>query len=64
MPIFIPKTHPSHPLPSRQPLRRRQLDMGFQKIFVVNLPSRTDRRDMFELMAVDSGIEVEFVRAV
>jgi hypothetical protein len=38
--------------------------LGFQKIFVVNLPARTDRRDILELMAVASGIEVDFTSAI
>jgi hypothetical protein len=38
--------------------------LGFQEIFVINLPSRTDRRDMFELMAISTGINVKFVKGV
>ncbi|KAK7753268.1 hypothetical protein SLS62_004787 [Diatrype stigma] len=34
---------------------------GFEKIFVVSLPSRTDRRDAITLSAALSGIEVEFI---
>lgn len=37
---------------------------GFEKIFVVGLPSRTDRRDGMVLQAAVSNIEVEFIDGV
>lgn len=36
----------------------------FEKIFVVGLPSRTDRRDNIILQASISNIEVEFIDGV
>ncbi|KAF7191866.1 hypothetical protein HII31_06911 [Pseudocercospora fuligena] len=38
--------------------------LGFQKILVVNLPSRTDKRDAMSLAAAFSGLEVEYVAGV
>ncbi|EME40818.1 glycosyltransferase family 25 protein [Dothistroma septosporum NZE10] len=35
--------------------------LGFQKIFVINLPSRTDHRDTLSLAATLTGLEVEYV---
>lgn len=37
---------------------------GFEKIFVVGLPSRTDRRDGMVLQAAVSDIEIEFIDGV
>ncbi|KAI1144574.1 glycosyltransferase family 25 protein [Hypoxylon sp. FL0543] len=38
--------------------------LGFEKIFVVGLPSRTDRRDGMVLQAALSNMEIEFVDGV
>ncbi|KAM3413514.1 hypothetical protein BST61_g11503 [Cercospora zeina] len=38
--------------------------LGFQKIFVVNLATRTDRRDSAALAAALTGLQFEFVDAV
>ncbi|KAK5637081.1 hypothetical protein RRF57_012793 [Xylaria bambusicola] len=38
--------------------------LGFEKIFVVSLPSRTDRRDGMSLAAALSDIEFEFIDGV
>ncbi|KAF4638077.1 hypothetical protein G7Y89_g39 [Cudoniella acicularis] len=38
--------------------------LGFQEIFVVNLPERTDRRDGMILASALSGIKIEFIDAV
>ncbi|KAF2691025.1 glycosyltransferase family 25 protein, partial [Lentithecium fluviatile CBS 122367] len=38
--------------------------LGFQKIFVLNLPFRTDRRDAITLSAATSNIKLEFVDGV
>lgn len=35
----------------------------FQKIFVINLASRTDRRDAISLAARLTGLQIEFVEA-
>ncbi|KAI0121173.1 glycosyltransferase family 25 protein [Xylariales sp. AK1849] len=35
--------------------------LGFEKIFVVGLPTRTDRRDSMALAAALSNIEIEFI---
>ncbi|KAF2206424.1 glycosyltransferase family 25 protein [Cercospora zeae-maydis SCOH1-5] len=38
--------------------------LGFQSIFVINLASRTDRKDAGTLAAALTGLDVEFVQAV
>lgn len=38
--------------------------LGFQKIFVISLPSRTDHRDATSLAAALTGLEFEFVDGV
>ena len=38
--------------------------LGFQKIFVISLPGRTDKRDAMVLGAFYSGLDIEFVDAV
>ncbi|CAK4034511.1 glycosyltransferase family 25 [Lecanosticta acicola] len=38
--------------------------LGFQKIFVINLPSRTDRRDTISLAAALTGLKIDFVDGV
>ncbi|KAK3935647.1 hypothetical protein QBC46DRAFT_396970 [Diplogelasinospora grovesii] len=38
--------------------------LGFQKIFVVGLPQRTDRRDRMILEASLTGLEIEFIDGV
>ncbi|KAF1830599.1 hypothetical protein BDW02DRAFT_642038 [Decorospora gaudefroyi] len=38
--------------------------LGFEKIFVLNLPSRTDRRDAITLSSAVSNIKLEFVEGV
>ncbi|KAF7194735.1 hypothetical protein HII31_03997 [Pseudocercospora fuligena] len=38
--------------------------LRFQKIFIINLPSRTDCRDAATLAAAFTGLEVEFVNAL
>ncbi|KAM0714709.1 hypothetical protein Q7P37_009760 [Cladosporium fusiforme] len=38
--------------------------LGFERIFVLNLPSRPDRRDSMSLAAAYIGLEVEFVNGV
>jgi hypothetical protein len=45
-----------------QPLRTN--DSQFQKIFVIGLPSRTDRRDSMSLAAAYTGLEIEYVDGV
>ncbi|KAI1172451.1 hypothetical protein F4777DRAFT_514396 [Nemania sp. FL0916] len=42
----------------------RNTTLGFEKIFVVSLPSRTDRRDGMTLAAALSDIEIEFIDGV
>jgi hypothetical protein len=36
----------------------------FQKMFVIGLPSRTDRRDSMSLAAAYTGLEIEYVDGV
>ncbi|KAH7336278.1 hypothetical protein BKA65DRAFT_563288 [Rhexocercosporidium sp. MPI-PUGE-AT-0058] len=38
--------------------------LGFQKIFVINMPSRTDRRDAISLAAAVSDLTVDFIEGV
>ncbi|EGE07779.1 LPS glycosyltransferase [Trichophyton equinum CBS 127.97] len=38
--------------------------LGFERIYVVNLPSRTDRRDALVLMAAVSGIKLHWVDGI
>jgi hypothetical protein len=38
--------------------------LQFQKIFVINLPTRTDLRDTVSLAAAFTGLDVEFVDGV
>jgi hypothetical protein len=38
--------------------------LGFQKIYVINMPSRTDKRDAMVLGAFYTGLDIEFVDAV
>lgn len=38
--------------------------MQFQKIFVINLPSRTDHRDSMSLAAALSDIDIEYIDGV
>jgi len=38
--------------------------LGFQKIFVISLPSRTDHRDAMSLAAALTGLDFEFVDGV
>ncbi|KAK1753970.1 family 25 putative glycosyltransferase [Echria macrotheca] len=38
--------------------------LGFEKVFAINLPERTDRRDALTLAAAVSGIQVEWIMGV
>lgn len=38
--------------------------LGFEKIFVINLASRTDHRDAIALAASLTGLEVDFINGV
>lgn len=38
--------------------------MQFQKIFVINLPSRTDHRDSMSLAAALSDLDIEYIDGV
>ncbi|WPH02260.1 Hypothetical protein R9X50_00511600 [Acrodontium crateriforme] len=38
--------------------------LGFQKILVINLPSRTDHRDAMSLAAAFTGLEIDYVDGV
>ncbi|KAH6677563.1 glycosyltransferase family 25 protein [Halenospora varia] len=46
------------------PKGRMNETLGFQEIFVVNLPERTDRRDGMILATALSGLKIEFIDAV
>lgn len=51
-------------MPIRQFWEKRLTIAQFEKIFVINLPSRTDRRDAIVLSAALSDIELEVVNGV
>ena len=38
--------------------------LGFQKIYAISMPSRTDKRDYLALMGLVSGLEIEFADGV
>ncbi|KAG4424023.1 hypothetical protein IFR04_002865 [Cadophora malorum] len=38
--------------------------LGFQRIFAINMPSRTDRRDAISLAAAVSGMDVDFIEGI
>lgn len=38
--------------------------LGFQKIYAISMPSRTDKRDYLALMSLVSGLEIEFADGV
>jgi hypothetical protein len=40
------------------------LVLQFQKVFVINLPARTDLRDTVSLAAAFTGLDVEFVDGI
>ncbi|TVY32256.1 hypothetical protein LSUB1_G007833 [Lachnellula subtilissima] len=50
---------------NREPLHDiGNVTLGFQKIFVINMPSRTDRRDATSLAAASSNLKLEFIPGV
>ncbi|TVY18980.1 hypothetical protein LARI1_G003374, partial [Lachnellula arida] len=49
---------------NRGVLEIANVTLGFQKIFVINMPSRTDRRDATSLAAASSNLKLEFVEGV
>ncbi|KAK8850952.1 glycosyltransferase family 25 protein [Apiospora arundinis] len=44
--------------------RIQNATLGFQKVFVVNLPDRTDKRDALSLVGTLTGIKLDWVRAL
>ncbi|KAK8064441.1 glycosyltransferase family 25 protein, partial [Apiospora phragmitis] len=38
--------------------------LGFEKVFVINLPDRTDKRDALSLVSTLTGIKLDWVRAI
>lgn len=38
--------------------------LGFQKVFAISLPQRTDRQDALTLMSVLSGLEIDIAPGV
>ncbi|KAK7994531.1 family 25 glycosyltransferase [Apiospora marii] len=44
--------------------RIQNATLGFQKVFVVNLPERTDKRDALSLVSTLTGIKLDWVRAL
>ncbi|KAF2770273.1 hypothetical protein EJ03DRAFT_78104 [Teratosphaeria nubilosa] len=59
-------------IPSRRAYQNRPAELlddtlnttlGFQKIFILNLPKRTDRRDRIAMGAAMTGLEYEFLEA-
>ena len=59
-------TESVHPASSRLPesFPISNATLGFEKIFVINLPSRSDRRDTLTLMTAYEGIQVDWQMAV
>jgi len=45
-------------------MRLRTNNSQFQKIFVIGLPSRTDRRDSMSLAAAYTGLDIEYIDGV
>lgn len=51
--------------PASDPIRNIQnATLGFQKIYVISMPSRTDKRDYLTLMALVSGLDITFADGV
>ncbi|KAL2108729.1 hypothetical protein VUR80DRAFT_3437 [Thermomyces stellatus] len=50
--------------PSRGPLEVLNSTLGFQEIFVINLPERTDRRDAMTLAAAVTDLSLTFIPGV
>ncbi|PHH85969.1 hypothetical protein CDD83_10931 [Cordyceps sp. RAO-2017] len=50
--------------PGASPDTIQNSTLGFERIFVVSLPTRTDRRDAFALQAAVTDIHFEFVDGV
>ncbi|KAL2265072.1 hypothetical protein VTJ83DRAFT_7582 [Remersonia thermophila] len=46
------------------PLEAFNSTLGFQRIFAINLPARTDRRDVLTLAAALTGLNISFVDGV
>lgn len=44
--------------------RIKNATLGFQKVFVINLPDRTDKRDALSLVGTLTGIKLDWVRAL
>ncbi|KAK8017041.1 hypothetical protein PG993_015230 [Apiospora rasikravindrae] len=44
--------------------RIQNATLGFEKVFVINLPDRTDKRDALSLVGTLTGIKLEWVRAL
>lgn len=44
--------------------RIQNATLGFEKVFVVNLPDRTDKRDALSLVSTLTGIKLDWVRAL
>ncbi|KAK7983326.1 hypothetical protein PG989_010728 [Apiospora arundinis] len=44
--------------------RIQNATLGFQKVFVVNLPDRTDKRDALSLVGSLTGIKLDWIRAL
>ncbi|KAK8121792.1 hypothetical protein PG984_010462 [Apiospora sp. TS-2023a] len=53
-------------VPEEQPdiARIKNATLGFEKVFVVNLPDRTDKRDALSLVGTLTGIKLDWVRAL
>ncbi|KAK8103545.1 uncharacterized protein PG998_010578 [Apiospora kogelbergensis] len=45
-------------------MRINNATLGFQKVFVINLPDRTDKRDALSLIGTLTGIKLDWVRAL
>ncbi|KAK7961655.1 glycosyltransferase family 25 protein [Apiospora aurea] len=44
--------------------RIQNATLGFEKVFAINLPDRTDKRDALSLVAALTGVQLDWVRAL
>ncbi|ETS78161.1 hypothetical protein PFICI_10223 [Pestalotiopsis fici W106-1] len=61
LPVKIPDLEPEHPVHTEDVYNKT---LGFEKVFVLGLPARTDRRDAIVLSSVLSDFEIEFINGV
>ncbi|KAK8075774.1 glycosyltransferase family 25 protein [Apiospora hydei] len=66
--LDAPQLHPGragdHEAQEADIARIQNATLGFEKVFVINLPDRTDKRDALSLVAALTGIQLDWVRAL